>query len=93
MCSLPSNRESAPMTQASIGADFHQSLDIHGNRLAQISFHHPVPLDDASDSHRFFLCQVLHFSTEIDGGFLTDFGCTALADTENIGQANLNPFV
>ena len=81
------------MTQASIGADFHQSLDVHGNRLAQISFHHSFSLNDVPDSHRFFLCQVLHFGTELDAGFLTDFGCAALADTENIGQANLNPFI
>ena len=81
------------MTQASIGADFHQSLDIHGNCFAQISFHHSVSLDDVPDSHGLFFCQVLNFGTEINGRFLTNFRCTTLANAENIGQANLNPFI
>jgi hypothetical protein len=93
MSSLPSGREAAPVAQSSIRADVHEPLDIHGNRLAEISFNHPVSLDNVPDTNGFIFGQVLHLGINIDGGLLTNLGCPAFADAEYVCQTNLNPFI
>ncbi len=80
------------MTKTTVRANFHQPLDIHGNCLAQISFNHPIPLDDVSDAHRFLFGQVLYLRVEIDAGLLTNLGRAALADAIYVGETDLNSF-
>ncbi len=81
------------MTQASIRTDLHEPLDIHGNRLAQIPFHHSISLNDVPDSHRLIFGQILYFGVNTDGSFLANLGSPALANAINIGQAYLNSLV
>ncbi len=93
MSSLSADRESAPVAQTSIRADVHEPFDIHGYCFSQIPLHHPISLNDVPDPHRFVFGQVFYLGVKIDGRFLANLGCAALADTINIGQTNLNPFV
>jgi hypothetical protein len=89
---LSADREPAPMAHSAIRADLHESLDVHGNCLAQISFHHPVSLDDVSNAHRLVLGQVFHLGIEINPCLCANLGGAAFADPVNIGQTYLNPF-
>ncbi len=90
---LPSNRKPAPVAQAAIRTDFHKPLDIQGNCLAQIPFHHAISLDNIPDAHRFVFSQVFHLGIDVNGCFLAYLGRPALANAINIGQTNLDPFV
>ena len=81
------------MAQTSIRTDLHEAFYIHGHGLAKIPFNHTVSLDDVPDTHGFVFGQVLHFGTDVYGGFLANFGCPAFANAKNVSQANLNPFI
>jgi hypothetical protein len=89
---LSAGRKSAPMPHSAIRTDFHESLDVHGNCLAQVSFHHSVSLDDVSDAYRFVLGQVFHLGIEINPRLCANLGGPAFADPVDIGQTYLNPF-
>ena len=78
------------MAQSPVRADFHKSLDIYGNRFAQISFDHPISLDDAPDAHCLLFGQILYLRIEVDAGLLTNFRRPALADSINVSQTDLN---
>ena len=78
------------MAQPTIGADFHEPLDIHRDRFAQISFDHSISLDDVSNAHRFVFGQVFHLGVEIDAGLFTDLGRPAFADPVDVSQTDLN---
>jgi len=90
---LPSDRKSAPVTQAAIRTDFHKSFDVQGNGFAQIPFHHAIPLDYVPDAHRFVFRQVFHLGIDINSCFLADLSGSAFANTVNVGQTYLDPFV
>jgi hypothetical protein len=93
MRSLPVHGEPAPVAQASIRSNLHEPLDIQGHRFAQVPFDHPVPLDDISDAYHFIFRQVLHFRIEIKARFLTDLGSSALPNSINVGQTDLNSLI
>jgi hypothetical protein len=93
MGSLPSNRQSPPVTQPPIRTDFHEPFDVHGDRFAQVPFHHSISLDDIPDAHRLIFGQILYLCIDIDGGLLANLGSPALADSKDIGQAYLNPLI
>jgi hypothetical protein len=87
---LPPGGKSAPVSQSPIRTYFHEPFNIHGNRFAQVSFNHSIPLDDISNAHRFFFGQVLHFSRGIDLGFFANFDSPAVTDAKNVCQTDPN---
>jgi hypothetical protein len=93
MGALSPDRESAPMPQSPVRSYLHEPLDIHGNRFTQISFNHPIPLDDISNAHRFIFGQVFHFSRGIYLGFFANFDGPAMPDAINVGQTDPNFFI
>ena len=42
---LSADRQAATMTDAAVAADFHQTLDVHGNLAAEVAFHLHMVLD------------------------------------------------
>jgi len=81
------------MAQTSIGPDFHESFNIHGNRFPQISFNHPISLDYVPDANRFILGKVFYLGCKINSGFLANLCRPALPYSVDIGQTDWNPFV
>lgn len=81
------------MSQAAVASDLHQSLYIHGNRLAEISFNHPIPLYDVAHPHDLVFGKVFYLGADIDEGFLANLGSPALSDSIDISQTDLNPLV
>src|SRR5688572_3310524 len=91
--SLTPNRKSPAVAQAAVAADLHETFDVHGDGLAQIAFHHSVPLNDIAHAHYFVFGHILDLRTEIHPGFLADLGGSGSADSIDIGQTDLNPFI
>ena len=68
------------MTHATIRPDVHQTLDVHGDVLAQVALDTALLLDGLSDAPPFLLGKVLHLDGRIDAALLQDA----------IGAAKLN---
>jgi len=85
--------ESAPMAQAPITADFHEPLDVHGNSLAQIAFHHAISLDYVSDPDDLVFREILHFGGDFDLRLLANVRRPALADAVYVCESDLHPLV
>jgi hypothetical protein len=79
------------MPQAAVASDLHESLYIHGNRLAQIPFNHPIPLYDIAHPHNLVFGEIFYLGVDIYESFLADLGRPALSNSIDIGQTDLNP--
>jgi hypothetical protein len=93
MCSLAAHRQAAPMPQAAVASDFHQSLYIYGYCFAQIPFDHPIPLYDVANPHNLVFGKIFYLYIYVNLRFLADLGSPAPSDPIDIGQTDLNPLV
>src|SRR6266851_7736243 len=57
--SLSAHRQPATMTQSAIGADVHQTLDVHLHALAQVAFNFALLLDYRTNATQVFLAEIL----------------------------------
>jgi hypothetical protein len=64
-------RQPAPVTQAAIGTEIHQALDIHGNRAAQVALNHDLG-DLSAYLLDFGVSQVFHLGGGGDAGVGAD---------------------
>jgi hypothetical protein len=93
MRSLAPDRESTPVSQAAIAADFHEPLDVHGNSLAQIAFHHAISLDYVSDPDDLIFREILHFGGDFHVCLLANVRRPAPADAVYVCESDLHPLV
>ncbi len=86
------------MTQATIAAKVNQTLDIHRNFTAKISFYCVVAVDDFADFGYFGFAQLMYALAFADTGFVADFLRVFLAnamdvlkrDNQALGGWNVN---
>ena len=90
MGALAPDRQSAAMSKTPIAPDVHQALDIQLYFLAKISFDPPLILDDLADRGALFLREFTHLHSTFDVCLLQNSGRPSMADSVNIGQADVN---
>ena len=69
------------MTEATIAADFHQALDVHGNFATQIAFYLQVMVDIIAELGNIFFSQILDARVGVDAGRRDDIVSDVRANT------------
>src|SRR4030095_3618664 len=90
---LTPHRQIAAVTLSAIAADVHQTLDVHGDVLAEIAFDFHVVRDDLANPHDLFLGQVLDPGVRADVRLLEDEVRLGPPDAVDVGQPNFHPLV
>jgi len=81
------------VTEATVAANVHQTLDVELNLRAQNAFGLMFSGDDSTDFTGFSLSPVLHFLVDIDASFGEDFNRIAPANAENVSQGDFAALV
>lgn len=93
MRALTTNRQCATMSEPAIAANVHQSLDVHLDALAEVAFNLALRFEDRSDATQLVLVQVLNPSINVHRGLVQNRTCARTADTVDVCQPNLGPFI
>jgi len=91
--SLASHWQTPAMSQASITANVHHSLDVHLNLFSQVSFDATLLVNDRPNPIDLFLCQFANTSIRAYVSLSKDFVRSRPADAIYVGETNLNPFI
>jgi hypothetical protein len=90
---LPSSRHPAPMTQAAITSDIHQSLDIHGDLSSQVALYTHLFIDDFANPVDFVIRQIANPGVRIDIRPLKQLLAGMKPNAVDIRQGCLYPLV
>src|SRR5918993_5244796 len=69
---LAANRQAAAVAQATIGAEIHEALDVHGHFAAEIAFHDVVAVDGLTDRQNLGVGELVHAALGRDVDVLDD---------------------
>jgi hypothetical protein len=86
---LPAHWQTAPVSQATVGANVHQTLDVHLHALAQIAFDLALSVNHGANPAQIFLAQIPDLNVAIYLCFIEDRRRTRSADSVNVCKANL----
>jgi hypothetical protein len=89
---LPADRKIAPVAVAAVRADFNQSLDVHGDFLAQVAFHRAFFFNNLADPGNLVFVQVLDLLAGVNARAHQNGHRARPADAINVGQPNFRPF-
>ena len=89
----PAHRKTAAVANAPIGADVHQSLDVHRHLGAQRAFHAVVLLDRLAETIDVRIIEILDAEVGADAGALDDAARELTADPENVRESDLDLLV
>jgi len=78
------------MTKPSKGARIDQSLDVHGNFLAQIAFHFMVPVYELPELDDLILAQILHTGLAVNAGLSDEVSRGASPYPIDIGETDIH---
>src|SRR5215218_602129 len=92
LCALTADRQTAAVAQAAVGTDLHQAFDVLGALAPEIALDLAV-LDRFPQFDDLVLGQVLALRGCIDLGLLEDLQRRRVADPEDVGETDLDPFV
>jgi hypothetical protein len=81
------------MAQSPVAADNHQSFDVLGNFPPQITFHPVFFLNNGGNLPDFFFGQIFPPGIGIDPRSLENVPGKLAADSEDVGEGDLNPLV
>src|SRR5215218_3129514 len=90
---LAANRQPATMANATVGADVHQSLDVHRHLGAQRAFHLVITLDHAADLVHIGISEIANAKIGIDASLLHDLLRRMTANAVDVRQSDLDLFV
>ena len=76
------------MTQATVVAQIHQTLDVHGHRTAKITFHDIVAVDCFTDLDDFGIGELVHATRDRNANLGADLLGELVADPVDILQRN-----
>ena len=91
--SLTAHRQASPVSQAAVTTDVHQSLDVHLDLLAKISFDPTLLVNDISNSIDFFFSQLADTFVDVYSRFTKNLIRTRAPYPVNIRKANFRSFV
>src|SRR2546423_14221807 len=83
MRALTADRQTLAMANATVGADVHQSLDIHGDFGAERALDLEIAVDHLAQLRHVGVRQVANAKIRIDTGLLENLAGTAAADSKN----------
>ena len=86
---LTANRQTTAMTNATVAANFNQTLDVQTDFTAQVTLNGVAVLDALTQLCCFFLGQILDASIRIDTGLLQNVVRQLPSNAVDIGQSNL----
>ena len=81
------------MTDASVATDIHETLDVHLDGGAELTFDLVVLADLVTDGCDLLVVPLAHLDAIIDAALVKDLLGGAAADTEDIGKAYLPSLV
>ena len=81
------------MTDASVAADLSETLDVHGDFSAEVTFDHIIRSDNFAELLDFIASQIPASGIGIHACLVDDLGCRGTADAINAGQADLNALI
>src|ERR1700689_3975904 len=90
LSTLAANGQVAAVTESAIGADFDETLDVHRNFLAQITFHQALGLNDRTDAVDLFFAQVLHLLHGLDLSLIEDAAGARVPDAVDVRQRDVD---
>jgi hypothetical protein len=93
MRTLTSHRQSAAMPKPSITSDIHQHLDICRDLTSKVTFNLVFPLNFLVDLPNLVRRKLMDTFAPINVSRIQDFLSGCPADSVNVGQADLYPFV
>jgi len=81
------------MTEPSIATKIHQSLDVHRNFPAKVTFYLQVPVDEFPDLRDFTLGEIFRSRVRVDTCFSDNLLRSRPANAVDICQRNFDPFI
>jgi hypothetical protein len=81
------------MTETSVGTNVHEPLDVHGDLLAQISFHPTDGVDDSADPAHLLFGEILDPDFGTDARLIQNPSRPDPTDAIDVGKANLDALV
>src|SRR5438067_2760860 len=87
---LAANRKATPVTQAAVGANFNQPLDVERDLATQLAFHFGFFVDDVAQAAHLLVIEILDAQVRVDVGDRQDAPGGMGADTKDVGQRNLD---
>lgn len=90
---LTTNWQTFAVTQTTVAADIHQTLDVRCYFRAQYAFGLVLGSNDGADGTRLLVGPVLHLLIDIDASFYQNLAGVAPANAENVGQRNFAALV
>ncbi len=86
MGALTVDRKALAVTQAAVGGQVHQTLDIHRGFAAEVTFHDVVAVDGLADLEDFGVAQLVHPAGVFNAHLLNDVARLGRADTVDVLQ-------
>jgi len=90
MRTLSAHRQTLAVSQATIGADLHKTLDVLAYLTTEVTLDLEVPVNILTKTNSLLFCEILDTGIRVDAGFLQNLGSGGQADTVDVSQANLN---
>src|SRR5207237_1144573 len=90
---LPADGQAAPVPQAAVTADVHQTLDVHLRALAQIALDLALAFDDRADAPQLLLVQIAHARIGVHARRFEDRVRARAPDAVNVRQTDLDALV
>ncbi len=81
------------MTQATVTADIHQSLDIHLDTFSEITLYVAFGIEDRAELIQLVFAEVLNSQININARLPEDLGRARFAHTIDVGHSDLCPLV
>jgi hypothetical protein len=81
------------MPQATVAAEIHEALDVHGNLGAQITLHLVMGIDDLPNGIHLSIRKVIRLGVPIDAGLIEDLFGRRPPNAVDVCQSNLDALV
>src|SRR5262245_4844403 len=93
MRALAAHRQATAMTQSAIGADVHQTLDVHLNALAQIALNLALRFQHGANPTQIVFAQIFYPSIDVNVCLFKDRSRTRAPNSVNVSKTDLCAFV
>ncbi len=90
---LTAHRQSATMADATIGLNFHQTLDVAVDEALEVAFDAIILLDDFAQTRGVGFGQIAHARIFLDFRFFDDLFGEGGADAEDVGESGFESLV
>jgi len=81
------------MPQTAIGADVHQTLDVHLDALAEVAFDFALGFQNRANATELFFAQVTDARVELDLRLAQNRTCARSANTVNVSKTDLGTLI